>query len=177
VTGGWLSPTAADLALCGFGGLAVLTGLLVVVTRQLVHAALWLVVCLGSVAGCFLVMGAQFVAWMQILVYLGAVVVIVLFGFMLTRAPIGPSPDLTTGNLWLAAAVAVTSTVSLLVVLLDGFGSDFVELGGRTATGGDGLGRVLFGAWVLPFEALSVLLLAALVGAVTLSRLGRADES
>ena len=56
-------------------------------TRHVVHAALWLVVCLGAVAGCYLVLGAEFVALVQLLVYVGAIVVLVLFALMLTRAP------------------------------------------------------------------------------------------
>ena len=58
-------------------------------TRHVVHSALWLVVCLGTLAGCYLVLGAEFVALVQLLVYVGAVVVLVLFALMLTRAPIG----------------------------------------------------------------------------------------
>ncbi|MDQ1625502.1 MAG: NADH-quinone oxidoreductase subunit, partial [Actinomycetota bacterium] len=66
------------------GIVAVGSALLVVTTNQLVHAALWLVVCLGSVAGCYLLLSAEFVAWVQVLIYVGAVVVLLLFGLMLT---------------------------------------------------------------------------------------------
>ena len=62
---------------------------------DLVHAALWLVVTLGAVAGCYLVLAAEFVAWVQVLIYVGAVVVLLLFALMLTRAPIGRSPTST----------------------------------------------------------------------------------
>ena len=170
MTSSWLSPTAADLALCAFGAVAVVAGMLVVTTRTLVHAALWLVVSMGGVAGCFLVMGAELVAWLQVLVYLGAVVVIVLFGFMLTRAPVGRSDDLTTSHRLLAGLVAVLATGVLVVVLVDSYGRVVVDLGDRTTTSGSALGRALFSAWVLPFEALSVLLLAALIGAIAVSR-------
>ena len=95
------------------------SALLVVTTPHLVHAALWLVVTLGSVAGIFLLLAAEFVAWVQVLIYVGAVVVLLLFALMLTRAPTG---------------------------------------------------RTVFSMWVLPFEVLSVLLLAALVGAIALSK-------
>ena len=170
MTSSWLSPTAADLALCAFGAVAVVAGMLVVTTRTLVHAALWLVVSMGGVAGCFLVMGAELVAWLQVLVYLGAVVVIVLFGFMLTRAPVGRSDDLTTSHRLLAGLVAVLATGVLVVVLVDSYGRVVVDLGDRTTTSSSALGRALFSAWVLPFEALSVLLLAALIGAIAVSR-------
>mgnify|MGYP006207630125 CR=1 FL=1 len=62
------------------GVVALAAGLLVVTTRQLVHAALWLVVCLGAVAGCYLLLSAEFVALVQVLIYVGAVVVLLLFG-------------------------------------------------------------------------------------------------
>ena len=166
----WLSPTGADLVLVAFGAVAVAAALLVVTTRQIVHAALWLVVSLGGVAGCFLVMGAEFVAWMQILIYLGAVVVIVIFGLMLTKAPIGRSDDLSSGNRWLAAAVSVAASAGLVVVLVDGFGGVLVDLSGRSPDGGAAVGSAVFGSWVLAFEALSVLLLSALVGAIAVSR-------
>jgi NADH-quinone oxidoreductase subunit J len=166
----WLSPTGADLVLVAFGAVAVAAALLVVTTRQIVHAALWLVVSLGGVAGCFLVMGAEFVAWMQILIYLGAVVVIVIFGLMLTKAPIGRSDDLSGGNRWLAAAVSVAASAGLVVVLVDGFGNVLVDLSGRSPDGGAAVGSAVFGSWVLAFEALSVLLLSALVGAIAVSR-------
>jgi len=76
---------------------------------------LWLVVSLGAIAGCFLVMSAEFVAWMQVLIYVGAVVVLLLFALMLTRAPIGRSDDLNTSNKWIAGAVALASTAVLVV--------------------------------------------------------------
>ena len=162
--------TATDVVMVLCGVVVVSSALLVVTTKQLVHAALWLVVCLGGVAAGFLVMGAQLLAWLQILVYLGGVIVIVLFGFMLTRAPIGPSEDLTSSNRVLAAVVAAAATVGLAFVVVSGFGHSFVATAAITTTSGHALGTALFSYWVLPFEALSVLLLAALVGAIALSR-------
>ena len=80
-----LSPTGLDIIFGLLGLVAIGSALLVVTTRQIVHAGLWLVVSLGAVAGCFLLMSAEFVAWMQVLIYVGAVVVLLLFGLMLTR--------------------------------------------------------------------------------------------
>jgi len=79
-----------------FGAVALITAasaVLAVTTQHLVHAALWLVVTLGTLAGCYLVLGAELVALVQLVVYVGAVVVLVLFALMLTRAPIGRSPE------------------------------------------------------------------------------------
>ena len=81
--------TAVEVLFCLLGVVAVGSAVLVVTTQQLVHAALWLVVTLGALAGCYLLLSAEFVAWVQVLIYVGAVVVLLLFGLMLTRAPIG----------------------------------------------------------------------------------------
>jgi NADH-quinone oxidoreductase subunit J len=140
-----------------------------VTTRQLVHAALWLVVTLGSLAGCFLVLTAELVAWVQVLIYVGAVVVLLLFGIMLTRAPIGRSSDLDSGNRWAALVVAVGTAATLVTVVLSGFRTAYVNLA-TPAGGAKTLGAAIFRYWVLPFEVLSVLLLAALIGAIVLSR-------
>ena len=91
------------------------SAVLVVTTPHLVHAALWLVVTLGSVAGIFLVLAAEFVAWVQVLIYVGAVVVLLLFALMLTRAPTGRQDDLTVRRAAPAALVAGLVGVLLAV--------------------------------------------------------------
>jgi NADH-quinone oxidoreductase subunit J len=166
-----LSPTGAELVMLLLGVVAVASAVLVVTTKQLVHAALWLVVTLGAVAGSFLVLTAEFVAWVQVLVYVGAVVALLLFGLMLTRAPIGPSLDLDTPNRPVAAVAAVATAAALVALLVDGLRSAYVDLGSAAGGGSAAAtGAALFRTWVLPFEVLSVLLLAALVGAIVLSR-------
>jgi NADH-quinone oxidoreductase subunit J len=151
------------------GLVAVGSGLLVVTTRQMVHAALWLVVTLGALAGCYLVLTAEFVAWVQVLIYVGAVVVLLLFGIMLTRAPIGRSADLDSENRRFAVPVALVTAALLVTVLVRGFRAAYVPL--RPGAGSaQELGAGVFRTWVLPFEVLSVLLLAALIGAIVLSR-------
>jgi NADH-quinone oxidoreductase subunit J len=161
------------------GVVALASAVLVVSTQHLVHAALWLVVTLGALAGCYLLLTAEFLAWVQVLIYVGAVVVLLLFGLMLTRAPIGRSTDLDSGNRWLAAAVATATGAVLVTVVVGGLRGAYVDLGPSAAAGAGGapaLGDVVFRTWVLPFEALSVLLLAALVGAVVLSRRDSAER-
>jgi NADH-quinone oxidoreductase subunit J len=171
-TRGFLSPTGVEIVFV-LVGLAVLgAALLTVTTKQLVHAALWLVVALGGLAVEFLLLTAEFVAWVQVLIYLGSVVVLVLFGLMLTKAPIGRSPDADSGNRWVALGVALATAATLVTLVVDAFRTSWIDLGsggGSTAA----VGASLFRYWVLPFEALSVLLLAALVGAVVISRDGK----
>lgn len=167
----YLSPSGAEVVLLLLGVLAVAAAVLVVTTRQLVHAALWLVVTLGAVAGSYLVLTAEFIAWVQVLVYVGAVVALLLFGLMLTRAPIGRSVDLDTRNRPVAAVAALATAAALITLVVDAFRSAYVDLPAVTAGGtAEATGAALFRTWVLPFEVLSVLLLAALVGAVVVSR-------
>ncbi len=165
--------TAVEVLFGLLGVVAVGSAVLVVTTRQLVHAALWLVVTLGSIAGLYLLLSAEFVAWVQVLIYVGAIVVLLLFGLMLTRAPIGASLDLdaSVGQRVAAAVTAGASAGVIITSLVDAFGSERIELGDDPRGGSAGAaGDALFRSWVLPFEVLSVLLLAALVGAIVLSR-------
>ncbi|WP_395111439.1 NADH-quinone oxidoreductase subunit J [Actinomadura sp. SCN-SB] len=161
--------TGQEVVFSLLGVVAVGAAVLVVTTRRLVHAALWLVVSFGALAGGYLVLTAEFVAWVQVLIYVGAVVVLLLFGIMLTRAPIGESRELDSGDRRAALAVAVATAAVLVTVMVMGFRDAYTPLraGGGSA---DALGAGVFRTWVLPFEVLSVLLLASLVGAIVLSR-------
>lgn len=140
----------------------------VVATRNVVRAALSLVLALAGVAVVFLLLTAELLAWVQVLIYVGAVVVLLLFGLMLTRAPIGRTAEddqqrgiaaLVAGGLFL-----VTSTV-----LWRTFGDQTINLRPDLFST-QALGTRLFTRFVLPFEVVSVLLLAALVGAVVLAK-------
>ncbi|MEU6842647.1 NADH-quinone oxidoreductase subunit J [Streptomyces sp. NPDC046716] len=169
---GFLSPTGVEIAFLLVGLVTFGAALVTVTTKQLVHAALWLVVALGGLAVEYLLLTAEFIAWVQVLIYVGSVVVLLLFGLMLTRAPIGRSPDADSPNRWAALTVAAASAAALVWVVVDAFRTTWIDL--DHGAGGPGntavTGSVLFRHWVLPFEALSVLLLAALVGAIVLSR-------
>ncbi|MEU0053081.1 NADH-quinone oxidoreductase subunit J [Streptomyces sp. NPDC006309] len=173
---GFLSPAGVEIAFLLVGLVTLGAAFVTVTTRQLVHAALWLVVALGGLAVEYLLLTAEFIAWVQVLIYVGSVVVLLLFGLMLTRAPIGRSPDADSGNRWAALAVAVTAAVALVWVVVDAFRTTWIDLDGPAAGTTRVTGSSLFRHWVLPFEALSVLLLAALVGAIVLSRKADADE-
>lgn len=161
--------SAAEVVFSALGVVTLGSAVLVVTTRQLVHAGLWLVVTLGSLAGCYLVLTAELVAWVQVLIYVGGVVVLLLFGIMLTRAPIGRSGDLNSGNRAVAAVVAVATATILVTVSVTGFARAYIHLGAGVGTA-NVLGAAIFRSWVLPFEVLSVLLLASLIGAIVLSR-------
>jgi NADH-quinone oxidoreductase subunit J len=161
--------TVADVLLLGLGAVAVGAGLLVVTTAHLVRAGLYLVVCLGSLAGMYLVLTAELVAWVQVLIYVGAVVVLLLFAVMLTRAPIGASADLDRPG-WPGLLIGGGAGLGLAALFADAYRWTTVELAESDPGAPGVLGAELFGRWVLPFEVLSILLLAALIGAIVVSR-------
>ncbi|KYH46156.1 NADH-quinone oxidoreductase subunit J [Branchiibius sp. NY16-3462-2] len=168
--------TAADLLFTLIGLVCAGSAVLAVTSRHLVHAALWLTVALGSLAGCYLVLGAELVALAQLLVYVGAVVVLVLFALMVTRTPTSPSRELSSGMLQraIAAVVSLATAALLSAALIVAFADTPVRTGG---TGTVELAHDLFSTWVWPFELLSLLLLIALVTAFATYRLpGRSDE-
>ena len=151
------------------GGLAAISAFRVVTSRNVVHAALFLVATLAATAGLFLLLSAEFVAWVLVLVYIGAVVILFLFGIMITRAPIGQEAVLDHVRRWPAALAAI-----VLFAVMAGISwttwetTEIVGAGESTAT--DLVGGSILGRYVLPFEAVSFLLLAALIGGITLAR-------
>jgi NADH:ubiquinone oxidoreductase subunit 6 (subunit J) len=131
-----------------------------------VHAALYLVVSLAMVGAVYLLVAAEFVAWVQVLIYVGAIVVLLLFSLMLTRAPIGRE-TLDNQQRGLAAVVAAGILAGLAYLVQDAFSGQDVVLTPVTTSQ---VGETIFRDFVLPFEVVSVLLLAALIGAVVLAR-------
>ena len=156
---------------------AVVAALRVVTTKNVIHAALYLVVVLASIGALYVLLAAEFVAAVQILVYIGAIVVLFLFGVMLTRAPIGHDAGLDNDQRWTAAVTSLFLLGVLTFVLVDAFSDDklpTLEGVGReelTATRGTGaVGDAIFSTFLVPFEVVSIVLLAALVGAIVLAR-------
>jgi NADH-quinone oxidoreductase subunit J len=167
---------AQSLFFYAIAAVIVYSAVRVVTTNNVVHAALYLVAVLASVAAQYVLLAAEFVAATQVLVYIGAIVVLFLFGIMLTRARIGADQDLTSKR-WLGAAATSAVLLAVLVfTLVDEFGWSETPMpadpqittvdGSNTATVSDSI----FSTYLLPFEVVSVLLLAALVGAIVLAR-------
>jgi NADH-quinone oxidoreductase subunit J len=154
-----------------FGVIAaiVIAGALrVVTTNNVVHAALWLVAVLTGVGASFLLLGAEFVGVTQLLIYVGAIVVLFLFGIMLTRAPIGREVNLTGSSWPVGLVVAIPIAGVLTYTLIDAFGTD--HIGDNTRQFTAQVSDSLFQNYLIPFEVVSVLLLAALIGAIVLAR-------
>ena len=177
MTHGYLSPTGLEIAFVLVGLVTLGSGVLVVTIKNLVHAALWLIVCMGSIAVEYLLLSAELLAWVQVLIYGGAVIVLFLFGLMLTRAPIGPTEELNVRNRWPALLVGLGAAGTLVTVIVQAYQHTWFDPRAAVSLGSaQAVGTQLFKYWVLPFEVLSVLLLAALVGAIVLSRRDQGTE-
>ncbi len=146
----------------------ILAAFQVVTSTNVVRAALSLVIVLAGVAAQYILLAAEFTAVVQVLVYIGAVVVLFLFGIMLTRARIGHESDLDNSNRAPAFIVAAALFALLIALLRDAFGRAQIDVATPTTSGE--IGDAIFTTYLVPFELASVLLLAALVGAIVLAR-------
>jgi NADH-quinone oxidoreductase subunit J len=194
-----------------FAALILGAAIAVVSSRNVVRAAIYLAVVFAGVAGIYILLAAEFLAATQVLVYLGAIMVLIIFGIMLTRAPIGAQADLTQKHWWVGAGTAVVLFGVMAYALIDsyedeplatsrdgvvsgitgepvdddlriddvvstGFGSDLPQDEGADESRGSNVATIsdeIFGVHLVPFEAVSVLLLASLVGAVVIARKDR----
>jgi len=157
--------------------LMIVSALRVVTTKNVVHSALWLIGVLAGAAALYILLASEFVGITQVLVYIGAIVVLFLFGIMLTKAELGRSDDLDNNPIQriVGAAVAFGLGGLMIVVLaqsqfkddrLDLVHNNTVQLGQTTPQVSDSI----FSTYLIPFEAASVLLLAALIGSIVLAR-------
>ncbi len=202
-----------NIALGVIAFIIVIATVMMLRTSNIVHAALYLMVVLAGVAALFLLLGAEFLGWTQVLVYIGAVTVLFLFGVMLTKAKLGHTADLDSDNpqrvMGGIAAILVFGLIFGVFISVFGGGEividpeglvevtieeqfEITELGGeeflhpvgdrvfidsqrvpgvldRQTTTAE-IGDLIFERYVLPFEAISIVLLAALIGSIVLAR-------
>jgi len=137
-------------------------------TRNVVHAALWLVAVLSGVAAQYVLAAAGFVAVSQILIYVGAVMVLFLFGIMLTRAQIGRERGLNNRNWGIGIPVAAVLLGLLAWVVIDAFEDQKLPDRGPTPT--EAIADDILSPYLVPFLAISFILLAAAIGAIVLAR-------
>ena len=160
---------AQNIAFGIIAALMILGAIRVVTSNNVVHAALWLVLVLAGAAAQYILLAAEFVAITQVLVYVGAVMVLFIFGTMLTRAQVGRERGLNNRGWPVALLVALVLGGTLVYVLLDAFGDD--ELPEDPALQSvQSVSDSIFGPYLIPFWALSFVLLAAMVGAIVLAR-------
>jgi NADH-quinone oxidoreductase subunit J len=165
---------AQNIAFAIIAALMVFAAVRVVTTGKIVHAALWLVVVLAGIAAQYILLAAEFTAVVQVLVYIGAIVVLFLFGIMLTASSLEGS-EMVNRRMRPAAIVIALALFGVMAwSLWDYFGDTEIDLVGRsTAELGQTTAQVadsLFLTYLVPFEVVSVLLLAALTGAIVLAR-------
>jgi NADH-quinone oxidoreductase subunit J len=147
----------------------VLAALLVVTTKNVVHAALWLVVVLGGVAAQYILAAAEYVAVSQVLIYIGAVMVLFLFGIMLTRAQIGKEFGLNNRGWAIGIPVALVLLGLLTWVIVDAYeDTKMPEPEGPTPT--SAIADEVLSPYLVPFLGISFILLAAAIGAIVLAR-------
>ncbi len=215
---------AQNIAWAIIAALMLFSALKVVTTGNVVHAALYLVIVLAGAAALFILLGSDFVGATQILVYIGAIIVLFLFGIMLTKAQLGDDESVQKERRSMGALVGLLLMVVMSFALIDTFGNEelvfgepepiayvptevdvddlptpvvealgLVNLDGtititeaqfanldpevqRRVPGAEVFGNnkqvadAIFSQYIVPFEAVSVLLLAALIGAVVVAR-------
>jgi NADH-quinone oxidoreductase subunit J len=143
------------------------SALLVVTMRDIIRCGLAMIVCFGSLAGIYVIIGAPLVAAAQVIVYIGAISVLILFAIMLTQTKDAPSRLVFQTQ---AVPAAIASVIIAVLIALAIGATDWGEATKRVRLATDFLSTELFDKYVLPFEVVSVLLLAAVIGGVYLAK-------
>jgi NADH:ubiquinone oxidoreductase subunit 6 (subunit J) len=156
-----------DALVAGLATLMLAAGVAVVSMRDIIRCGLAMIVCFLALAGLYVTLGAPMVAAAQVIVYIGAISVLILFAIMLTADKSGKG-RLTFQTQ--AAPAAVAAIVVAVLVAVAVAGTDWGAASAHVRIATDALARLLFKDFVLAFEAVSVLLLAAVVGAVFLAK-------
>jgi NADH-quinone oxidoreductase subunit J len=154
-------------------GVTLAAAIMVVVGPNLVHAALWLILALAGVTVLFVLLDAGFLAVVQVAVYIGAIAILIIFAVMLTRHVTADTQPHVTRSWWLAALASLVLFAGLLAMLtqIPALTVGAAPLPGSPDDTVRDLGQALVSLdrYVLPFETASVLLLAALIGAIVIA--------
>jgi NADH-quinone oxidoreductase subunit J/NAD(P)H-quinone oxidoreductase subunit 6 len=156
-----------DALLFLFATVMIGSALLVVTMRDIIRCGLAMIVCFGCLAGIYAILGAPLLAAAQVIVYIGAISVLILFAIMLTQTKDAPSRLVFQTQ---AVPAAIASIVIAVVVALAIGATDWGEAAERARLTAEAMSNVLFNSFVLPFEIVSVLLLAAVIGGVYLAK-------
>jgi NADH-quinone oxidoreductase subunit J len=154
-----------------FATIAVVCGISVILQKHPISSALSLVAVMGSIAVLYLLLGAEFIAMAQIIVYAGAVMVLFIFVIMLLNA----GAEESSGRSWMAQLLGIPALVALLGVVAyfirSYFGeAGYLKFGSFRGGSAQSIGMALFTDYLLPFEVTSVLILVAILGAIVLAR-------
>ena len=156
-----------DVLLWILGALMIGSGLLVVTMRDIIRCGLAMIVCFGALAGIYVLMGATLIGAAQVIVYIGAISVLILFAIMLTQTKDAPARLVFQTQ---AGAAAIASVIIAVLIGLAVSATDWGGVSERVRIATDALSTVLFQDFVFPFEIVSVLLLAAVIGGVYLAK-------
>jgi NADH-quinone oxidoreductase subunit J/NAD(P)H-quinone oxidoreductase subunit 6 len=156
-----------DLLFLTLAAIMLIAGLLVVTMRDIIRCALAMIVCFAALAGIYVVASAPLVAATQVLVYIGAISVLVLFAIMLTQTKAAPSRLVFQTQ---AGPAAIAGVLLGIVICLAVLSTTWPVSGTLYQTDTRSVAETLFGSFVLPFEVVSVLLLAAVIGGVFLAK-------
>jgi len=192
--------TFADGAFWVLAGTATVSAVMILFSRQIVHMAFWLLTTLACVAGFYLLLGADFLGFVQVLVYIGGILILFLFGVMLTHrmdVPLGPTHSvgvilpgivvglgvtvllvfIASGNNWAERAPQELTSIAPNTQLSRYYDANAnAELGREAAESTSfGIGTRFMSTYLLPFEVVSVLLLVAMIGATYIAR-GRSED-
>lgn len=163
-----MSDALQQLAFYTDAAMIVFAALMVVTLRNIFHCALFLALGFFGIAGIFVMLHAEFLAGVQVMIYVGAIAVLVLFAIMLTRQLTGREIKQTNKQSPAAAAIALLFVVFVLKIMV---GADFAKPAAEAAKDSTAmLGQLLVTRYVLPFEVASVVLLMAMVGALLLAK-------
>ncbi|MBI1737851.1 MAG: NADH-quinone oxidoreductase subunit J [Acidobacteria bacterium] len=171
-----MTPTQiSQIAFYFFAGLAVLGAILTVTVRNVVHSAIFLITSLLATAGIFLTLGAQFVFAVQIILYVGGIMVLFIFVIMLVNLDVALHQLQFNRQGWVAGllALVLASQLGFAIWFARGEGSLDIPAGRTGALSPQNVeqfGLALFEKYALPFEIASVLLLVALIGAVVMTK-------
>ena len=147
----------------------LISGFMVVSLRNIFHCALFLIMCLFGVAGIYILLNAEFLAAAQVLIYVGGVAILIIFAVMLTSDLASERIRMTTENAAVAFAACAMFAVSAIFLMAKTEVWQYTEAALTTDNVGS-IGKYLMTEFMLPFEVVSVLLLAALIGAIVIAR-------
>ena len=165
--------TVDDALFAALATLMLVSGLAVVTMRDIIRCGLAMIVCFLALAGIYVVAGAPLVAAAQVIVYIGAISVLILFAIMLTQSKDAPARLVFQTQ---AVPAAVAAVVLAVLIGLGVSSTDWGEASRRVRLATDALAGVLFDQYVLPFEVVGVLLLAAVVGGVFIAKREREPD-
>jgi NADH-quinone oxidoreductase subunit J len=156
-----------DALVASLATLMLASAIAVVTMRDIIRCGLAMIVCFLALAGLYVSLGAVMVAATQVIVYIGAISVLILFAIMLTQDKVAPSRLVFQTQ---AAPAAIAAVIVAILVAVAAAGTDWGAVGEAARTATKDLANLLFGSYVLAFEAVSVLLLAAVIGGVFLAK-------